>query len=177
MKRQGYPESSIKTSSRRLRSLLKGCNLNDSEAVKDCIANKRISNGYKDNLVKSYDYYVKANRLAWEKPRYKREKRMPKVPTTEAVNKIIARASWRYATIFSVLRDTGMMPEELHRTSLRDIDLERGIINAAGLKGHEPRTLKLKPSSLAMLKRYLGENTEQFPFPASRRTYEAWRRY
>lgn len=99
------------------------------------------------------------------------------MPTTEAVEKIIARASWKYATIFSILRDTGMMPEELHRTSLRDIDLEKGIIYAPGCKWHMPRVLRLKPSTLAMLKRYLAMNQDKRPVPKGKRMGEAWRRY
>jgi integrase/recombinase XerD len=70
-----------------------------------------------------------------------------------------------------------MMPVELERTSLRDIDLERGVINAVGCKGHRPRALKLKPSTIVMLKRHLGENPSDYPFPKSERISEAWRRY
>jgi integrase len=177
MKRQGYPESSISVVGRRLRSLLKGCNLKDPKDVKRHIAEKSVSNGYKDNLVKAYDYYAKTHGIRWIKPRYKRERRLPKVPTTEAIEKIIARSSWRFATIFRVLKDTGMMPEELHRTTLRDIDLERGLINSPACKGHNPRVLKVKPSTLAMLKRWLSEDPKERPFPKSERISDAWRRY
>jgi integrase len=79
--------------------------------------------------------------------------------------------------VFSVLRDTGMMPEELHKTALRDVDLERGTINAPGLKGHLPRTLKLQDSTLAMLRRYLTETPKEYPFPTWKQAYEAWRRF
>jgi len=177
MSQKGYPTSSIEATGRRLRWLAKNCNLNDSVAVNTCIAAHKVADSYKRNLARAYSYYVKVNSLTWEKPRYQPVKRMPKVPTTEAVNKIISRASWRYATVFSVLRDTGMMPEELHKTALRDIDLERGTINAPGLKGHLPRTLKLQGSTLAMLKRYLTETQKEYPFPTWKQMYEAWRRF
>ena len=68
------------------------------------------------------------------------------------------------------------MPIELHRTRLRDIDLQNGAINVIGCKGHLPRTLPLKPKTLAMLKQYLIENNKEYPFPSSKRLYGTWRR-
>lgn len=178
MHRNGYSESTIPPIGRRLRSLAKDCNLDSPEDVKRAIASKRVKSAYKDKLADAYSYYVKCHSISWVRPHYKREQRLPKVPTTEAVEKIIARASWKYATVFSVLRDTGMMPHELHKTTLRDIDLKRGLINSPGCKWHKPRSLKLKPKTIAMLKRYLGsEIAPENPFPKAKRIYEAWRRY
>ena len=177
MKKEGYPESTLKATSRRLRNLSQFCDLDDPEDVKACIAKKNVSDAYKRNLARAYGYYTKVNGIQWSKPHYKPEKRMPKVPTEEAIERIIARATPRYATVFSILRDTGMMPIELHRTRLRDLDLENGSINAIGCKGHLPRTLTIKPKTLAMLKRYLIKNQGEYPFPTSRRMYEAWRRF
>ena len=176
MKKQGYAEGTIKTTARRLKHLSSLCNLDEPERVKEAIAGKQCSEGYKRNLVNDYLYYLKAHGLTWEKPRYQKSKRLPKVPSKEAIDKIIARASWRKATLFCVLRDTGMAPAELHKTRMRDIDLERGVIQALGLKGHQPRVLKLKPSTLAMLKRYLAEHSGEYPFPTRKAMYSAWRR-
>ena len=177
--RNGYAESTIPVVGRRLRSMAKDCDLDSPEDVKRSIATKRVRNSYKDNLCDAYSYYVTYHRLTWVRPHYRRESRLPRVPTTEAIQKIIARASWKYATIFSVLRDTGMMPEELHRTSMREIDLKRSLINAPGCKWHKARSLKLKPKTLAMLKRYLKLRNDiaKFPFPKAKRIGEAWRRY
>jgi integrase len=56
--------------------------------------------------------------------------------------------------IFSILRDTGLRPIELHRLTLRDIDLDKGIIHPSTAKGGKARVLKLKKPTLAMLKEY-----------------------
>lgn len=90
--------------------------------------------------------------MSWEKPVYKRSRRLPNVPTTEQVNKIIARSGRKYSMIFSVLRDTGLRPIELHRLTLKNIDLEKGIVYPETAKGGNARVLKLKKSTLAMLK-------------------------
>ena len=177
MRKQGYAEGTIKTTARRLKHLSSLCNLDDPERVKEVIAAKECSEGYKRNLVNDYLYYLKAHGLSWEKPRYRKSKRLPKVPSKEAIDKIIARATWRKATIFSILRDTGMAPAELHKTRMRDIDLERGVIQALGMRGHLPRALKLKPSTLALLKRYLAEHSEEYPFPTRKAMSDAWMNY
>ncbi len=59
---------------------------------------------------------------------YGHERKLPKIPTTEQIKKLIASASPRYAAILKILSETGIMPHELSRISLRDIDLERGFL-------------------------------------------------
>jgi integrase len=176
MKREGYPDSTVKSTGNRLRNLARECSLEDSEAVKRVIAAKAVSDGFKSNLCDAYQHFLECHGLTWNRPRYKREKGLPRVPSTENVERIIARCSWRYATIFSVLRDTGAMPEELHKVKLRDINLENGTVNLLGCKYHKPRVRKLKAQTLAMLKRFLGDKQNEQPFPTSRQQYEAWRR-
>jgi ABC-type ATPase with predicted acetyltransferase domain len=75
MKKQVYPESTLKATSRRLRNLNRYCNLDDPEDVKACIAKKQVSNSYKRNLVRAYGYYAKVNAVRWIKPRYYPEKK------------------------------------------------------------------------------------------------------
>ena len=176
MKRDGYPDSTVKSTGNRLRNLARDCELCDSEAVKRVIAAKAVGEGFKSNLCDAYGHFLETHGLVWTRPRYQRTKGLPRVPSTENVERIIARCSWRYQTVFSILRDTGAMPEELHRVRLRDLDLENGTINIPGCKYHKPRIGKVKTQTLAMLKRYLGDKGKEEPFPSSRKMYEAWRR-
>ena len=149
--------------------LSKYVNLDNPESVKGFIASKESwSKAYKEGVVNAYTHYVRVYGLSWDKPIYKRRQRLPSVPTSEQVNKIIAHAGRKYALVFSILRDTGLRPIELHRLALRNIDLEKGIIYPETAKGGNPRALKLKPSTLAMLKEYVaksnfGLNETMFP--------------
>jgi integrase len=59
------------------------------------------------------------------------------------VNTIISALKKRYSTIFSILRDTGLRPIELHRLLLKNIDLEKGIIYPQTAKSRTGRILKL----------------------------------
>jgi integrase len=150
-----------------LKHLAKHCSLDNPESVKEFIAKKRCDNSFKINLVKAYNYYAVTNGIEWIKPRYRAERRLPKIPTTEQLNKIIAGASPRYATILRILMETGMMPHELSNVRLKDIDLENGKIIVRGLKGHSSRMFKLKSETTAMLKTYLVRNQREYPFPSS----------
>jgi integrase len=131
--------------------------------VKDFIAQMQVSNCYKESIVNAYVHYVRINGLSWTKPVYKRAERLPNVPSTEQVDKIISGAGKKYSMIFSILRDTGLRPIELSRLSLKDIDLEKGIVYPQTAKGGSSRALKLKSSTLAMLKEYLVNHECKFP--------------
>jgi integrase len=167
LRRKGLAEGTLRNISFNLKHLAKHTNLDNPEAVKEYIAKKRCANSFKMNLVKAYNYYAVVNGIQWIKPNYRHERKLPKIPTTEQINKLIASASPRYATILKILAETGIMPHELSRISLRDIDLERGLLNVHGHKGHNSRVFKLKAETIAMLRTYLAKNHKQYPFPKS----------
>lgn len=143
--------------SKRLKQLARETNLADPEAVREHIANKKVSNSFKEGLATAYNHYVNVNGLKWEKPTYVREEKAIRVPTTENVEKLIAYAGPKYSTIIAVFRDTGARPCELERVRLKDLDLEQGIIYLPPRKGSKGRPKKLKPKTLAMLKRYVAK--------------------
>jgi integrase len=151
--------------------------LDKPELVKAFISQKDVSNAYKEAFVNAYIHYVEYHGLKWKKPIYQRNERLPNVPTTEQVNMIIANSGTKYSMIFSILRDTGLRPVELHRLNLRNIDLEHGIIYPETAKGGSARSLKLKPATLAMLKKYVSEKdpkiNEKF-FPTTKVMSHVW---
>jgi len=162
LKKSGLKEKTIVGIGSRLRYLAKNVNLDDPEAVKLFMAQKECADSYKHCLVKTYNYYVKYHGLAWDKPKYRPINKLFKVPTKEAIEKIIASASPKYATIFRLLMETGASPIELHKVTLRDIDFDKGTITIPGCKGHKARVIKLKPSTIGLLRLYLSEH-EAFP--------------
>jgi len=169
LKKRGYAEKTIEGYSKRLKMLARHISLDSPEQVKAFIASqKNWGNAYKESCVNAYSHYVRQHGLSWEKPIYKRLRRLPNVPTTEQVNKIIGHAGRKYSMIFSILRDTGSRPIELHRLTLKNIDLDKGIIYPETAKSGNARALKLKKSTLAMLKGYVAEqdfdlNERMFP--------------
>ncbi|MFZ7138009.1 MAG: tyrosine-type recombinase/integrase [archaeon] len=168
MKKDGYAEQTIKYTGNRLKMLAKSVNLDKPEEIKEYIANKNGKNSYKEAIADAYARYVKYNELTWKKPIYHRASQPPYVPTEEEVTILISNAGQKYAMILSILRDTGMRPIELHRSTLRWYDLQRGLVNVETAKHGAGRTLQLKPQTLAMLKDYVSKHEfrlNDHPFP------------
>jgi integrase len=132
--------------------------LGDPEKVKEFIANLQCSDGYKDNLIDAYSHYAKFCSIQWTKPKYMREERITRVPKEEDINKIISHAKLKSASAYSVIRDTGLRPIELGMLKVRDIDVETGELYPITAKHGSGRVLKMRSSTLAMLKKYLNES-------------------
>jgi integrase len=160
MKNDGYCETTIYATSRRLRMIARhlDTDIDNPEKVKEYIAEKTATNGYKENLADTYDRYVHYNGLNWQRPYYVRESQTPYAPTEEEISVLINSSPPKYALILSILRDTGMRPIELERLRLKWIDFERSSINVQTAKGGQGRTLQLKPQTVAMLKEYVGKH-------------------
>ncbi|NWG11178.1 site-specific integrase [Candidatus Bathyarchaeota archaeon] len=168
MKKQGYAESTIVATGKRLRNLSRHCDLTSPESVRAFIADKQCSNGFKESLVEAYDVWCRFQGVQWSKPFYDRYDKLPKIPTEERINILISNASRRMALILSMMRDLGTRPIELTWLKLRDIDLENGIVNVTSAKHCVGRALKLRAATLDMLKQYvirkrLGLNNRLFP--------------
>jgi hypothetical protein len=80
LKNRGLSDSTLHTTSQKLRQLARNANLLDSEDVKTYIANSNVSNATKHKLANTYDYFCKTNSIKWEKPRFKWERRIPLIP-------------------------------------------------------------------------------------------------
>jgi integrase len=176
----GREKATLKHVSYRLTVLTKHCSLDDPEQVNTFIATQPWSNSYKDTFVKSYSHYVKCHRLQWVKPKYKTERRIPKIPSTESINMVISRSSKKFAVVFKILMETGAMPFELSQVKLDDIDLEHGMLSIQGFKGHAGRVFKLRQETQAMLKEYLGKytkSTEKKVFPSADMIGKRWRKF
>ena len=160
----------------RLKYLAKHTDLNNPEEVKLFIANMPHANSYKLNMVKAYNYVCITNGFKWEKPKYKAEKKIPLIPTTDNVNKIISASTKKYATIFTILAETGLEAHELATMQRKNIDIDTGVITAQGCKGHAPRSFRLKSATIAMLREYLYKYTGEKPFPESQYMSCIWTR-
>ena len=130
----------------------------DPENVKGYIATLEHSDGYKDNLIDAYSHSAKFYGISWVKPKYLREDRITRVPKEEDSNKIIAHSKLKSASAYSVIRDTGIRLIELGRWRVKDLDLETGKIYPITAKHGRGRVLKVRSSTLGMIKRYINEN-------------------
>ena len=170
LKKEAYADTTIKAVNKRLKHLDRHSNLDDPESVKGFVANKKCSHGYKESLIESYDYYVRANGLKWSKPFYERYDKLPKIPTSENLNLLIANSGTKLALFLSMSKDLGTRPIELTWLKVKDIDLKNGIVNITSAKYCVGRTLKLKHRTLDMLRVYItkkGLKQNNILFPTS----------
>ena len=80
MKKNGYADTTIEATGKRLRILQRNCNLQDPEDVKGHIANKQCSNAYKESLIEAYAILMKLINKEWKQPFYKKYDKLPKIP-------------------------------------------------------------------------------------------------
>jgi len=181
LRKNGLASATVEGYGAKLKVLSKIVDLQFPETVKEVIAEKTCSVAFKEALVNAYDHYVRINGLSWKKPKYPRQRGLPYVASAEQINQIIARASRRYALMFSILSDTGLRPVELSGLSLRCVDLEKGVVTVKSAKGGNPRAFVVKPSTLAMLVEYCGRHRfglddRMFPSPSAlRHSFERYR--
>jgi len=134
MKKEAYAKSTISAVGKRLRYLAKNCLLDQPEIVKGFIAEKNCSNAFKETLVEAYDLYCRTNGILWNKPFYDRYDKLPKIPSEEKLNMIVARSSKEFALILSMMKDLGTRPIEITWLKVKDIDLEKGVVTITSAK-------------------------------------------
>ena len=174
---EGKRPNTINNFYHKLRQLTKICDLMNPDDVKRTIGYSKLSNSSKCTFALAYEWFTKTNGLTWEKPKYKWHLGIPIIPTTtENINKIISASTIRYATIFTILAETGLEGQELATMTQNDIDAEHGIITAQGCKGHNSRQFKLKPATAEMLRNYLATFKDNKPFPSPKSMGEMWMR-
>ena len=155
MKRNAYADGTIKETIKRMKTLQENCNFNEPEEVKLYIANKQCSNSYKNTLLGTYNHYMKSIGQEWNKPFYKRYHKLPKIPSEEKIDLLIANGSPRMTLMLSMSKDMGTRPIELTWLKLSDINLQNGTVNITGAKHTMGRIGKLKPQTLDILKQYV----------------------
>lgn len=129
---KGRAELGVKTYIKDLRQLLKrGADLYDPQSVAETIANvpkEEWEAGTKENKVISYNSFLKFLGGNWEKPHYKKRRKVPFIPLEKEIDELVAGCSKLVATSLQVAKDTGARKGEIGRLEWIDIDFERCVI-------------------------------------------------
>jgi len=155
MKNQNKSNYTITTTDKALTQISKHADLNNPEQVKNYIANKNVSNGYKKILCTAYDKYTDYYQIQWQMPRYQPEARHRRIPTTENINMLIAKARRRLSTKLTLSKETGLRPYELCNLKVKDIDLDHRKIYPTTAKNGAPRTLKISKNLRTMIQNHI----------------------
>ncbi|MEM3773458.1 MAG: site-specific integrase [Candidatus Bathyarchaeia archaeon] len=158
LKRLGYSETYLKNMVNILLRFSRHVNIDDPNEVLSYINRLKAMDSYKANLCDYYRHYAEHYQIPFTKPKYRRDHKLPYVPTKAELDLFIAHSKKKYALIYSILRDTGIRPIELSNIKLKDIDLDKGTINIFSAKYGAPRIVKVKNETLVMLKSYVKEH-------------------
>jgi integrase len=156
MKKNACEETAIKKTAKLLRHLQKNCKTTDPEEVKIYVSRKPPQqNGYKENLIEAYDKFIQSEKLSWEKPFYKRYSKKRKAPKEELVDFLIEHSRLEMKVKFAISKDLGQRSQELCWLTLRDIDLNTGIVSITGAKHTIGREGKLRNKAIDLLRIYI----------------------
>ena len=140
LKKAGKADDTIRNVRKCLIVLDRLTNLQDPEAVKTFVATYDRNNGYKRNLIMAYEHYTRIHNLAWTKPKYHENPKVPKIPLEGKIEAIMANSPLRLRTAIAISKDTGLRPVELMRITLRNLDLN-GAIYPETAKHGSPRNI------------------------------------
>ena len=139
--------------------------------------NEPLSNGYKKCLLQTYYTFCSCNQIPFDRPKLRATFPVPIIPTREQIQKIVSMATWKYATIFTIMAETAIEPQELTNIPHSHINLDKGEISVMGTKHHANGNYILKPKTAEMLRQYLQRrNPNKPPFPISKSIQLSWQR-
>jgi integrase len=153
MERQGVETSTRTNHANRLKHLVKNCDLNNPKQVELFIAKKK-SGHYKELLATSYQYFCTYKKIAWTMPTYTTDEHMPKLPTTEQVNKLIIGAGKTLSLKLRLSMETGLRPCELMELQTKDIDTVSKLVYPRTHKHGSARILKISENLAQALQKY-----------------------
>jgi integrase len=175
LKNNGRSNYWIKFADKALKFLSKNVNLNNPQQTKEFIANLQRTNGYKKNLCIAYNNYCEYYKIEWKKPKYQKEAKIRKIPSTNQIETIITHTTNPLKTKLILSKETGLRPIELMRLTLKDISLEERTIYPTTAKNGAPRTLKISKTLQAIIKTQINKIKNPTPntkiFRGSPQTY------
>ena len=72
-------------------------------------------------------HYCKANGITWNPPRIKVSSAPIVISSEERIDKIISTRQQKWVTIFGLSKH-GLRPDEVSKITLRDVDIEKGLL-------------------------------------------------
>ncbi|MCW4046664.1 MAG: tyrosine-type recombinase/integrase [Candidatus Bathyarchaeota archaeon] len=153
MQKQGYSETTIRLTRSALNVLSdRGADLSNPESVKETIFKQHWSEARKRNVINAYTLYLKIQKLTWEPPRTKVNRKFPFIPTEKEIDDLIAGCGKKCSTFLQLLKETAMRCGEAKRLEWTDIDFEKNIITLnLPEKGSNPRLWKVSQKLISML--------------------------
>ena len=88
-------------------------------------------------------------------PKYRQEHKIRRIPTSEKLEMLIARAGKTLATRLKISKETGLRPIELMNLKVKDIDTEQKTIYPTTAKHGNPRALKISANLNTLIQTHI----------------------
>jgi integrase len=136
-----------------IKSLLKhGVDLANPDSVVYFLNTCNWENGTKDIAIDSYRDYLDMLGLTEIKlPHFRREDKLPFIPSEKEIDSLIASTTKKVSTFLSVLKDTAMRPIEAWRLKRIDVDVTNRCVTVTPAKYSKARKLRISEHTLNML--------------------------
>jgi len=154
----GKSKYTIEYVNKSLTHLSKHADLSKPEEVKQFIASKNVTDSTKKNLCFAYEQYCRYYKMKWEAPFYKQNAKSFKIPTTQKVDMLIAKARHRLSMKLRVSKETGLRPIEVCNLKVKDLDPDKSLIYPTTAKHGASRVMKISRSLLATLQAHIEKN-------------------
>jgi integrase/recombinase XerD len=154
LKNNGYSDATIRTYRKILSQLSElGADLLDPESVKEVIAKQHAwSENTKLHVTNAYNTFLeKFLNLRWKPPKYRKQEKIPYVPTEEEIDQLIAGSGKKLSAFLQLLKETGMRCGEAIRLKWTDVDFRTNVVRVEAEKGSRPRILPVSSRLIAML--------------------------
>jgi len=152
LKAKGYRPTTLQSHSRILRNLDRSTDIFDPNKVASYIANLNVNDGTKDHYNQVYGRWAEANHLPYIKPKRHYRNPIPRSPTEENIDLLISRSTIHYATILTLLKETGIRVSELETLAIDNFDFTNKLLYIKTTKDGNPRILS--EHLVAMLQQY-----------------------
>ena len=151
MKREGYRESTIRSTVAALKAIAKRSNLLEPEQVKAYLSRAPMGEGRKETVVDYLKRFYEFLGVRFEKPRYRRIDKLPFIPLESEIDALIAGVGKKTAAFLQLIKETGMRPGEAWRLKWIDLDLQNNTITITPEKHSRARRYQISNRLVAML--------------------------
>lgn len=98
--------------------------------VKETIAQQvDWCNTTKEHAITAYTNFLKAQGREWSKPKYKRIRKLPFIPTETEIDQLLASCNTKTAAFLQLLKETAARRGEAWRLEWTDFDFEKRVVS------------------------------------------------
>jgi integrase len=145
-----------------IRQLSRLGDISNPDKIRTLICTHQVSEGRKEMLANTYDYYVRYNGLTWTKPRFTREEKPIFLPLESELDQLISNARDKMSIFLQFLKETGADAGEAWKLRWIDVNTQSNKVGIIPTKNHSARTLVVSSNMISRLMTFPHANERVF---------------